>query len=372
MTSGTVARRVGSWPRMLFAAVAASVAIIVCAWFYPPRIEVWSRRDVRLQEWYRADAFLKQCQEPLRQDVEPAVRWRLLPPLVCHALGLRGNEPLVFCWVGLGVFAVALAARLDRLTSSRAWAAIGTVGFATSGPFITALGWLGMNDGWYLLALLEATACRSLGALAAWTCVGPWIDERFLIALPLALVVRMRLGGSKGATWGRTCAAACIGAAPYIVLRVVFTLAHRDAVSSGYVAAMLEVFRIYAPYVPLGWAMGFRCLWLVIAAGLLVNGTRQGSRAARLSLAAASLAIISVVAWDLDRSTGILLPAYVAGIVAAAQAGEKATAPARSRLLLAGLACLLVNLAIPYAHIVGFTVSWNRGPFGVWTMLSGR
>jgi hypothetical protein len=135
---------------------------------------------------------------------------------------------------------------------------------------------------------------------------------------------------------------------------------------------MLEVFRIYAPYVPLGWAMGFRCLWLVIAAGLLVNGTRQGSRAARLSLAAASLAIISVVAWDLDRSTGILLPAYVAGIVAAAQAGEKATAPARSRLLLAGLACLLVNLAIPYAHIVGFTVSWNRGPFGVWTMLSGR
>jgi hypothetical protein len=357
---------------MLFAAVAASLAIIVCAWFYPPRVEVWSRRDVRLQEWYRADAFLKQCREPLRQDVEPAVRWRLLPPLVCHALGLRGNEPLAFCWVGLGVFAVALAARLDRLTGSRAWAAIGTVGFATSGPFITALGWLGMNDGWYLLALLEATACRSLAALAAWACIGPWIDERFLIALPLALVVRMRLRDSQDASWGRTCAAACIGAAPYVVLRAVFTLTHRDAVSSGYVAAMLEVFRIYAPYVPLGWAMGFRSFWLVIAAGLLVSGTRQGSRLARTALAAASLAFISVVAWDLDRSTGILLPAYVAGVAAAAQACEKASGPKRSRLLLAGLACILVNLAIPYAHIVGFTVSWNRGPFGVWRMLSGR
>jgi hypothetical protein len=368
MISGTLARRVDSWPRMLFAVVAASLAILVCAWFYPPRLEVWSRRDVRLQEWYRADAFLKQCQEPLRQDVEPAVRWRLLPPVVCHALGLRGNEPLAFCWVGLGVFAVALAARLDRLTGSRGWTAIGTVGFATSGPFITALGWLGMNDGWYLLALLETVAGRSLWALAVWTCVGPWVDERFLIALPLALVVRMRLPGPQTASWKRTCAAAGAGIAPYVLLRVAFSLTHRDVVSSGYVGAMLEVFRLYAAYVPLGWAMGFRTLWLVIAAGLLANESGRGPRAACMALALASLIFISVVAWDLDRSTGILLPAYIAGIVAAAKAPDSR----KSRLLLAGLACVLLNLALPYAHIVGFTVSWNRGPFGMWTALSGR
>jgi hypothetical protein len=372
MTPRTTGSRIDSWPRILFAVVVASLAIMVCALFYPPRLEIWSRREVRLQEWSRADGFLKQCQEPFRQDVEPAVRWRLLPPLVCHALGLKGNDPLAFCWLGLGVFAVALAARLDALTGSRAWAALGTVGFATSGAFITALDWLGFNDGWYLLALLESATGRSLWALAAWSFVGPWIDERFLIALPLALCVRMRLRGREATPWKGTCGAALAGIAPYVLIRGAFSLTRGDAVSSDYVTSMLEVFRIYASYVPLGWAMGFRVGWLVIAAGLLAKGIPWKPRATGIALAAAALIVISIVAWDLDRSTGVLLPAYVAGIVAAARAGDGATGSRRSRQLLAGLACLVLNLAIPYAHIVGFTVSWNRGPFGVWRSLSGH
>jgi hypothetical protein len=372
MTPGTLGSRIDSWPRILFAVVAGSLAILVSAWFYPPRLEAWSSRDTRLQEWSRADGFLKQCQQPFRQDVEPAVRWRLLPPLVCRALGLKGNEPLAFCWIGLAVFAVVLAARLDLLTGSRPWASIGTVGFATSGPFITALGWLGLNDGWYLLALLESAAGRSLWALAAWTFVGPWIDERFLIALPLALYVRMRLRPQGPGSCGRACLAACAGIAPYIVIRAGFSLVRGDAVSAAYTASMIDVFRIYAPYVPLGWAMGYRIGWIALAAGLLAKGISWRSRITGVALSAAALVIISVVAWDLDRSTGILVPAYVAGIVVAAQASARASDAGRSRLLMLGLACVLLNLALPYAHIVGFTVSWNRGPFGIWKSLSGR
>jgi hypothetical protein len=367
MTPGTLSGRINSWPRPLFAVVTGALAILVSAWFFPPRIEAWSTRDPRLQEWSRADAFLKQCQHPLRQDVEPAVRWRLLPPLVCHALGLKGNAPLAFCWAGVALFAVCLAARLDLLTRSRAWAAVGTVGFATSGPFITALGWLGLNDGWYLLALLESAAGTSLGVLGLCSFLGPWIDERFLIALPLALCVRMRLHPQPGA-WRRTCLVACAGIAPYILMRAGFSAVRGDAVSADYAASMIGVFRIYAPYVPLGWAMGYRVGWLALGAGFLAMGNRWRSRLPGIALAAAGLAVISVVAWDLDRSTGILLPAYVMGIVAAAQAGNAD----RSRLLVFGLGCVLLNLALPYAHIVGFTVSWNRGPFGVWRSLSGR
>jgi len=87
MTPGSLGGRIEAWPRLLFAVVAGSLAILVSGWFYPPRLEVWSRRDTRLQEWSRADGFLKQCERPFRQDVEPAVRWRLLPPLVCQASG---------------------------------------------------------------------------------------------------------------------------------------------------------------------------------------------------------------------------------------------------------------------------------------------
>lgn len=371
MTLGALGRRIDSWPRALFALVAASLALVVCAWFYPPRLGAWSRRDVRLQEWYRADAFLKQCQHPLRQDVEPAVRWRLLPPLVCHALGLTGNQPLSFCWVGLAAFAVALGARLDLLGGSRAWALIGTVGFATSGPFITALDWLGLNDGWYLLALLESTAAKSPWALAAWAFVGPWIDERFLIALPLALYVRTRLHAPQEGSVARACLAASAGIAPYVLLRAGFGLAHADAASSGYLGAMLEVFRIYAPYLPLGWAMGYRLAWIALAAGLLARGIGWGRRLTGATLAAATLVVISVLAWDLDRSTGVLLPAFVAGIVAASRAGAQATDAARSRLLMIGVSALVLNLILPYAHVVGFTVSWNRGPLGIWRSLAG-
>ncbi len=370
MTSGTLGRRIGSWPRALFAVVAGSLAILVCSWFYPPRMDAWTRHDVRLQEWSRADGFLKQCQDPFRQDVEPAVRWRLLPPLVCRALGLKGNAPLAFCWAGLAAFTVLLAARLDLLTGSRPWAMLGTVGFATSGPFITALGWLGLNDGWYLLALLESTAARSLWALGLWSFLGPWIDERFLIALPLALLVRMRLRPSQAGLLRQTLLAAGAGIAPYVLFRSGFSMIRGDAASAGYTATMLGVFRMYASYLPLGWAMGYRVAWLAVAAGLVAGARTSRSRLSGPALAAASLIAISVVAWDLDRSTGILLPAYVAGIVAASRGGAGEGRPS-GRLGLA-CACVVLNLALPYAHIVGFTVSWNRGPFGIWRALSGR
>jgi hypothetical protein len=354
---------------MLFAVVAGSLALVVCAWFYPPRTEVWAKRDPHLQEWSRADAFLKQCEKPFRQDVEPAVRWRLLPPLVCHALGLRGYEPLAFCSLGLAIFAVVLAARLDQLTASRTWALLGTIGFATSGPFITALGWLGLNDGWYLLALLETVAVRSLWALAAWAFVGAWIDERFLIALPLALYVRARLKAPAPGSGMRAGLAACAGIAPYLLLRIGYSLTRGDAVSSGYLAAMLDVFRLYASYVPLGWLMGYRVGWLAVGAGLLAMGAAGKSRLPGIALSAAALGIISVLAWDLDRSTGVLLPMYVAGIVAIAKVSSRAAGIGASRLMAAGVACLLLNLVLPYAHVVGFTASWNRGPLGLWRSL---
>jgi hypothetical protein len=369
MTPAALRRRIDSWPRVLFAVMAGALALVVCALFFPPRTEIWARRDPHLQEWSRADAFLKQCQDPYRQDVEPAVRWRLIPPLVCHTLGLTGYEPLFFCSAGLAVFAVVLAARLDQLVGNRPWALLGTLGFATSGPFITALGWLGLNDGWYLLALLETVAIRSLWALAAWALVGPWIDERFLIALPLALYVRARLKTPESGSALRAGLAACAGIAPYVLLRIGYSLTHGDAVSSGYLAAMLDVFRLYASYVPLGWLMGYRVGWLVVGAGLLAMGASGKSRLPGIALGAAALGIISVVAWDLDRSTGVLLPIYVAGVVAIAKSGARPGGPGPTRLMAIGVACLLLNLVLPYAHVVGFTASWNRGPLGLWRSL---
>lgn len=365
-------KRIAAWPRSLFAVATGALAIIVCAWFFPPRLEVWAKRDSRLQEWSRADAFMRQCEAPLRRDVEPALRWRLLPPLACRAMGLKGYQPLLVCWLGLAALAVFLAARLDQLTGRRSWAAIGTLGFATSGAFITALGWLGLNDGWYMLALLETSVGESNWGLAAWAFAAPWIDERYLLGLPLAIYARARLRNLDAGHLRRACVAALGGIFPYVLIRSGFSLGRAEAVSGAYVASMLDVFRFYAAYVPLGWAMGFRVAWVAPAVALADRGVGWGSRLAGFALGAVPLGVLSVLAWDLDRSTGILLPAYVLGIVTAARCGAGRDPAWRRRLLILGLACLLINLVLPYAHIVGPTVSWNRGPLGIWTALANR
>jgi hypothetical protein len=68
-------------------------------------------------QWDRAHAFLLQCEHPLRHDVEPAMLWRLLPPLAAHALHLPGNTPLIIPWLGLlaatGYVAVLLRLNCD-------------------------------------------------------------------------------------------------------------------------------------------------------------------------------------------------------------------------------------------------------------------
>jgi hypothetical protein len=364
--------RINAWPRGLFALVVGALTLLSCALVYPPRMEVWAHRNPSLQEWSRADSFLKQCQSPLSQEVEPAVRWRLLPPLVCHALGLKGRSPLAFCWAGLAVFAVALAGRLDQLTGQRAWAAIGAIGIATSGPFITALDWLGLNDGWYLLALVEVVAARSGWTLWAWACLGPWIDERFLFGLPLAIFVRIHLRPVAGGSTTRIWTAAVAGIAPYLLFRTAFSLSHGDGVSRGYVADMVAVFGIYASHVPAGWLMGFRVGWWVLLIPFLATNLAWRSRLVGFLAAVIPLFAISVLAWDLDRSTGILIPLYVFGIVRAAQLSSPGDRGSRRRHLQIALVCLAVNFALPYAHVVGPTVSWNRGPGGIWRGLAGR
>jgi hypothetical protein len=58
--------------------------------FFAPQLWLMTEYQPGTFQWDRARTFLLQCEIPLRRDIEPAMHWRLLPPLVCHALHLRG------------------------------------------------------------------------------------------------------------------------------------------------------------------------------------------------------------------------------------------------------------------------------------------
>lgn len=360
--------RMRIWPRSVFALVLAVLALALCAWFYPPRLAIFERKDPRFQEWSRADGFLRQCDDPLRQDVEPALRWRLLPPMLCHWLGLRGAPALAVPWLGLFLLLAFLAARIDALTGRRGLAVVGTLGFATTGGPITIVNWLGINDGWWLIGLLEAATGRSRFGLVVIGLLGPWVDERFLIGLPLALLVRWMLRSERpeNTAFKPQLAVMALSILPYVGLRMWASASQSDAVSTAYLRDMLSVYPYYVSYVPVGWAMGFRALWMPMGAALIALVAVAGQRKSAITLWPATfltLGVMSAMAWDLSRSTAMVLPVFVLSLVVAARS------PKPAGVTRWWTAALLLNLCLPYAHVVGPTLTWNHGPHNLWGWL---
>jgi len=350
-------------PRGLFAMLAAVLALTVAAVCYPPRLEAFTRRDPRLQEWARADGFLKQIENPMRTDVEPAMRWRLLPPVLCRALGLKGAAALTVPWAGLLALLAYLAWRIDALSGNAEAALLGAVLVAVSGNGLTISGWLGINDAWFLLALLGTTLGESALLLVACGLLGPWVDERYLIGLPLALLVRRLLPGrSAPPDLKRDLALPLAAIVPYVAYRLMRTFMVGDATATGYFSDMLSVYRYYAAYVPLGWWMGFRLGWIPLGAQWFLTGRSETGPDRHRNIwiggaALATLTVMSVLAWDLSRSTGIILPAVVFALLSSA---------AQPQGLKLWRWALGGTLLLPYAHIVGPTLTWNYGPWGWW------
>jgi prepilin signal peptidase PulO-like enzyme (type II secretory pathway) len=102
----------------------------------------------------------------------------------------------------------------------------------------------------------------------------------------------------------------------------------------------------YVPYVPLGWWMGYRFGWGLLGLALAVLWRQDRRRAGKIGLAAAAaMIVVTFVSADLTRSTNLLLPLLLAGLLA----GQRALGPAAFRLALAAAAA--GNLLTPFAWI---------------------
>jgi len=275
------------------------------------------------------------------------MRWRILPPLAANLLHLRGYWPLIVPWAGLIALLVYFVLSVERLTSSRLVAALSVALLCTSGAVLFVTMCNGINDGWCLLGLL-AVACSRRNASVAVACLlTPWVDERFLLGLPLAFFCRSILlqpafaGGRRSICW--------IGVAVsvYPVVRTVVSLANSDLGSVSFVLRALGATPQYLPFAHLGWWMGFRGGWALVVLAFWCVLVVRGRRAFLLGAAAtlAGWGAVTLLAADLTRSTNLLLPLFVAGACAAA--GSLGTRAA-SRLVLALLA---FNLAAPFEMV---------------------
>ena len=311
-------------------------ALALSVLFFAPRL--WLMRDYLpgTFQWDRAHTFLLQCEHPFRHDIEPAMLWRLLPPLVCHVLGLRGWAAFAIPWLG-AVAATFYVARLNiqRLADAR-FVFGGTLLFATTSTVLVPVGWLGLNDGWIWLGLLAAAFARSRWTWLIACLLCPFVDERFIIGLPLALAVR-HTDSQDRFSWQALMP--LLGVLPYVTVRLALSF---DPAISGptksFLATSAHQAVLLVPWAPLAWWMGLRAAWLPAVSAAWQRPWLLGG------CAAATLVVCMMLASDMSRSAAILTPLVVlGGFTLAARRPDLAPRVA----LTTGIA----NVFIPAAHV---------------------
>jgi len=341
--SASLSRR--SRPGFVALAVASSLGMALL--FFSPRLCVLIVPSLGTYEWERAQTYLAQCAHPFATAAEPAMQWRLLPPLVAHMLRLPGDWPLALPWAGLILFLGALTSSLERITGSRLAAWLSVALFCTSGPVLFITMCNGINDGWWMFGLLSVFSSRRIWAVAAACLFMPWVDERFLLGLPLALCCRHIVLGSVFPTGRRSLF--WIGAAslPYPAVRIFSLMAHSDIVSANFLQGALAHLPHYLPNACFGWWNGYRAGWVLI--GVFFWYVRRAYRGGPFGLTLAATltawACVTVLAADLTRSTNLLFPLFAAGTWAVA-GSFGALAASRFLLLL-----LAANLVMPFEMV---------------------
>lgn len=319
----------------------ACACLALSVLFFAPRLWLMKAYVPGSFQWDRAHTYLQQCEQPLRRDVEAAMLWRLLPPLVAHTLHLPGRTPLALPWLGLLVVTTYVAVLLRRRLDDRRFVFGGTLLFATTSAALVPVGWLGINDAWVWLGLLVVAFGRTAWTAPLACLLCPWVDERFIIGFPLAwLVARLE---RNEPLFSRSLLAA-LWLLPYAAVRL--TLGRQNAAAGESTAAFLDQqatqgFRLL-PLVPLGWWMGLRAAWAAVAYALWGWPRVRGGLAAAVLFG--TLGVCFFLASDLSRSVAIATPLVLAGSFALARRQPE---QAPRWLLILGV----VNLLIPAAHL---------------------
>ena len=344
---------------LLLAGLTVFVFLVLLASFSPSWVSF--RSWIRVPEAFsnlievrRGVNVALQVVNPSTEIVDPIhtiVRWRLLIPEIGHILHLPPLVALALspfsCLITLG-FLIAVARSIGRL-SWRESALVACVAGAGSW-FYTSMGWLGYYDAILALALLVVAFAQSRWLIAIACLAAPWVDERFVMGLPLALLSRLIIsGGTSALTWSwvrKNALLPLVLVGLYVPIRLWLAGQGGTNTVSGHFA-ICALSKLSPQRVLFGIWEGLRVGWVPLLAGLWVQfRSRDWICATLLALgvfatAAAGLATAN----DLSRSMMILIPAVPLGWILFRRSfpSEKLTAS----WLLAGLAVVL-----PAHHVV--------------------
>jgi len=200
--------RTSARERVRVAGLATLVSLLLAVFFSPAWVafRAWSR--VPEVFWLvvpvrRGVQVMKQVGDPFVEITDPLhriVQWRLLMPAIGHYLGLApeivlGLSPLG-CVLVLAVLISQGRARGGSFTECSFLAIVAGAG----AWFFTSTGWLGYYDAWLVLGLWIVAWAKGRWTLWLACALTPWVDERFVIGFPLALLVRWIASGVASST----------------------------------------------------------------------------------------------------------------------------------------------------------------------------
>lgn len=353
MTNSDGVSRLNRIPYPLFLSASAAVAFVVIICFFCPRFVRWQGLEVPPSygnpEVNRAVVTLWKIAYPFEASTDEPVTWRALFPVISHFLRLP--RTVFFALPHLGC--LLLLAYITHLTCQhtgnrlRAWLTATLLG--TTSWFFVSTGWLAYFDSWYVLGLVVVVFALSRWAVAAACLLAPWVDERFVLALPLCVIVRaIHLRSFHDQSWQalRRDAAVVAGTVgPYILLRLYLLLGGRDEDTADH----LRTFHYLTDLDPWQtveslWS-GLRAGWLFVAAFLwwaAPPGRRWGAAALGAAVVI-TMAAIMQVGGDFSRNTSILIPTAMLGVLLLHRARQP-------RLGVIISVALVFNLLAPAVH----------------------
>ncbi len=336
----------------------ALTAAALTLFFFAPRFVYWRGLFISQRlgnpDNHRAFNALAQIVDPwapIDNESNNVIAWRLLVPLLWHYLHLPPMWSLAVPAIG-AVLTLWLVAWLSyqRLGDWRhAWLA--TVLCAALPWFFVTTGWLAYYDSWLMLGLVVVAFVPSRVAIGATCLLTPWIDERFVFALPLAFATRaVYLRRIEERAWRELLIdlAVVTGASlPYPAIRAVAWL-RGDPESTAYVhkhwddVRGVSLFRFWE-----GLWSGFRAAWVMVGACAWFTFRRLGTTwgAVFAALVAGSALMSLVIAADMSRTLAIMTPVMLLGIWQWRESAERSF-----HIVLATL--VTANLLLPAEHVI--------------------
>ncbi len=334
------------------------LACLVALLLFSPNLGRWSCFDFQvaktLPETARARFHEQQLADPWHtptNDVSRAVAWRLLPVLPLHWLGAPFAVMAALGWAGVP----ALVFYAIRRGPARAgpWQILGlSLIVATSATALTSLGWLCYFDAWWVLGLCVVLLSPRASSRVVACLLGPFVDERFVIGLPLVLLARWTHppDPQKPAEPWPVSLGPAAAVLPYLLLRLLTWQSTLNEGPASYVTGR-HLATLGTAGVWLGLWQGLRLAWLPTLAGFFGGRTKDGRpgpalRAAALGLGALGTFLAACfLADDFSRNTGVLLPVVIL-------LHHRAVAAARTAIAAAFVLAALANLTVPAWHQV--------------------